>query len=197
MAGPNTSRLLVLGTLAGWGQMHGHQILRLVERSNAELWSTIRAGSIYGVLTRLEEEGLIHAVRTERQGRFPERTVYAISDAGRQAFEVLLNQGLQWVPTGNSDPFDVVLTVIPPDRFHMLVQSVGHRTAELRKYLDEFCKAERELYADPEIPRAAVMIVRHMIYRLRAELAWLADVEVMFPELEADFMRNQCNSAKE
>src|ERR687887_297968 len=42
----------------------------------------LAGGSIYDVLERLEEGGLVKAVRTSRQGRRPERTVYAITPDG-------------------------------------------------------------------------------------------------------------------
>ncbi|WP_192583656.1 PadR family transcriptional regulator [Streptomyces albicerus] len=187
MAVVNTSRLFVLGTLAEWGPMHGHQIFRLAERSSAELWSTIRASAIYGVLSRLDEEGLIEALRVERPGRFPERTVYGITEQGRGVFHELLSNALRWIPTGGSDPFDVALTVLPVTRFTELAESIEHRMSTLRRELTGFQDTEIELSADPNIPRAAVAIVRHMIHRLQCEIAWLTDLTDMLPELHQEF----------
>jgi DNA-binding PadR family transcriptional regulator len=71
-------RLLVLGLLVG-APLHGHQIRRAAELSRIEHWGGAKVGALYGMLHRLEAEGLIQPSRVERVGRRPERTVYRIS----------------------------------------------------------------------------------------------------------------------
>ena len=44
----------------------------------------VRPGSLYGALHRLAAEGLIEPLRTEQDGQFPARTVYAITSEGRR-----------------------------------------------------------------------------------------------------------------
>ena len=46
----------------------------------------VRAGSLYHTVERLHRLALIEPVETGREGRRPERTVYAITDAGRDEF---------------------------------------------------------------------------------------------------------------
>jgi hypothetical protein len=48
-----------------------------------------RAG-LYKTIARLERAGLVAVRQTERDQRFPERTVYELTDAGRR-------QGRQWL----------------------------------------------------------------------------------------------------
>jgi DNA-binding PadR family transcriptional regulator len=67
-------KLLVLVSLAG-GEKHGHAIL-LDVASFAGL--RMGPGTLYGAITRLEEEGLIEAMPTE--GR---RRPYRLSPSGR------------------------------------------------------------------------------------------------------------------
>src|SRR5437879_12920667 len=43
----------------------------------------LTGGSIYDTVERLEEGGFIQALETSREGRRPERTAYAITEAGR------------------------------------------------------------------------------------------------------------------
>jgi DNA-binding PadR family transcriptional regulator len=40
-------------------------------------------GSLYHTVARLAERGLITPVKTSREGRRPQRTIYAITEAGR------------------------------------------------------------------------------------------------------------------
>src|ERR1700747_2490667 len=79
----NLSRLMILGLLADRGPMHWHQIRRTAELTNAEGWGGITGGAIYAELRKLDGEGLIEAVREEKVGRRPARTVYQITAEGR------------------------------------------------------------------------------------------------------------------
>jgi DNA-binding PadR family transcriptional regulator len=53
-----------------------------------EVWRLLKVttGSLYHAIERLERDGLIEAVETNREGRRPERTIYQLTEAGRDAF---------------------------------------------------------------------------------------------------------------
>src|SRR6185503_13404400 len=88
--------------------MHGHKIRRAAQLDRTELWADVKPGSLYGALRRMAAEGVIEAVRTERVGNMPERTVYAITDEGRREFDVLRHGILS--DTGlRPDPVDLAL----------------------------------------------------------------------------------------
>jgi DNA-binding PadR family transcriptional regulator len=102
------SRLFILGMLARQGEMHGHQIRRAAQIDRTELWADIKPGALYGALHRMAAEGVIVPVRTEQEGNRPARTVYAITDEGREEFasyrdEVFRDARLR------PDPFDLAL----------------------------------------------------------------------------------------
>lgn len=69
---------------AARGPMHGHQIRNQAQSDRTEHWTEVKVGALYGALKRLAGEGLIAATRSERQGNFPERTVYEITPQGRE-----------------------------------------------------------------------------------------------------------------
>src|SRR6516225_578977 len=104
----NLSRLMILGLLADRGPMHGHQIRRAGELTNAEVWGGITGGAIYSELRKLGAEGLIRAVREEQVGRRPARTVYEITGEGRLELVVQRDAALD-VVFGSADPVSVVL----------------------------------------------------------------------------------------
>lgn len=79
----NTSRLL-LGMLHLMGEKTGYEIKAMVDDSTEFFWPA-SYGRIYPELRRLEEEGLVRG-RDEPQGGRP-RKLYALTDAGREAFE--------------------------------------------------------------------------------------------------------------
>src|SRR5215475_9323942 len=105
----NLTRLMALGTLARHGPRHGHEIRRIAEVTNVGEWGGVSVGALYRELRTMEGEGLIEAVRTEKVGRRPARTVYAITDAGRMELGMLREQAVRGMHWG-ADPLGVALS---------------------------------------------------------------------------------------
>src|ERR1700729_622857 len=122
----NLSRLMILGVLAERGPMHGHQIRRTAELTNAETWGGITGGALYAELRRLDGEGLIEPVREERVGRRPARTVYAITDEGRLELVIQREAALE-VIFGSADPVSVVLLFAGGDPADLAGQLAARR----------------------------------------------------------------------
>src|SRR5215469_16764088 len=99
----NLSRLMILGVLAERGPMHGHQIRRIAELTNTEVWGGITGGALYSELRKLDGDGLIEATREEQVGRRPARTVYQITDEGRLELIVQRDAAIE-VIFGSADP---------------------------------------------------------------------------------------------
>jgi DNA-binding PadR family transcriptional regulator len=66
--------------------MHPYEMHQLVRDRGTDFVIKVRAGSLYHAVERLATLSLIGPVETGRDGRRPERTVYAITDAGRDEF---------------------------------------------------------------------------------------------------------------
>lgn len=86
----SAARILILGILQFKAPAHGYEIRRELESWRAEQWAHIAYGSIYFALGKMAEEGLVEAVGTDQVGNRPARTLYTITDAGKQEFERLL-----------------------------------------------------------------------------------------------------------
>ena len=165
----SSSRLFVLTTLAERGPMHGHQMRLQAAEDRTEQWADIRPGALYGVLSRLEREGLVAEVRTERQGNYPERTVYEITADGRRALETLRDQMLRAVVLAN-DPFDLALAHAGKVTEETLREIVQARLLELNAGL---ARAESQLSAAlPWLSEAEHAVCEHQIDRLRTEIRW-------------------------
>src|SRR4051794_9520990 len=104
----NPGRLLVLGLLAG-GPMHGHQIRRAAELAQIQRWENVKVGALYGMLKRLAAEGLIEPLRSEQEGSFPVRTVYAITGEGRDELALQRERALT-APDLRSRAVEIALT---------------------------------------------------------------------------------------
>ena len=74
--------------------MHPYEIRQTIRHRHIDEYVKVKGGSLYHTVERLVAEGLIEPVETERQGRRPERTVYAITEAGRDEFTDWLDDAL-------------------------------------------------------------------------------------------------------
>jgi DNA-binding PadR family transcriptional regulator len=161
----------VLGTLARFGPMHGHQLKRSIQTINVEAWSDVRAGSLYHALHQLAAEGMIELVQTERPGRLPARTVYRITPAGEAELELLRDRALAEVRP-SADPFDVALWVAAGLDAARLADVVRDRLATLRRQLADLAAERRSRVADGTIPAVGALLMAHGEARLEAEVRW-------------------------
>jgi DNA-binding PadR family transcriptional regulator len=167
--------LFVLGTLAQ-GLAHGHEIRRLAERMDVENWSETQVGSIYNALRRLDEEGLIEAVRTEQAGRRPERTIYTITNAGSQELASLQDQVLHDI-TLPPDPFDVALWISASPPTPSLAAAIDRRSQSLRELRNRLADERTRLTEAGYLPLVGQLLFRHGELRIEAELRWHAELE--------------------
>ena len=149
--------------------MHGHQMRLQAAEDRTEQWTDIKPGALYGTLTRLERESLVAEVRTERQGSYPERTVYEITAEGRRALEILRDQMLRTVAFGN-DPFDLALTHSGAISEESLRDIVQVRMLELNARLN--ASESRLSAALPWLSEAERVVCEHQVNRLRTEVTW-------------------------
>jgi DNA-binding PadR family transcriptional regulator len=78
-----TTEAAVLALLAIEGERSGYDLLKLVEKSIAHVWSPARSG-LYAVLPRVERTGLVRS-RHVRQKTRPDKQLYTITRAGLHA----------------------------------------------------------------------------------------------------------------
>jgi DNA-binding PadR family transcriptional regulator len=180
----SATRILVLGLLAVRGPMHGHQLRRVAEMINIESWGDVKVGALYGAIHRLEAEELIHPIRSEQEGRFPARTVYAITDEGRQELTILRSRALQEARLA-PDPFDVALTFVDAalDEAEPLL---AQRRAALAAQLDGMVSERERLESLGHLPRLSSLVFRHGETRLRAEIEYLDEIAPLLPAALAE-----------
>ena len=172
----NLSRLMILGLLAERGPMHGHQIRRTAELTNAEVWGGITGGALYAELRKLDAEGLAEAVRSEQVGRRPARTVYEITDRGRLELASQRDAALE-VVFGSADPVSVALLFASGADDSDLSERLAARRAKVAAQLDAMAGERERLTAQGILPPLAVSTFRRGELRLEAELRWHDEFE--------------------
>ena len=63
--------------------MHGYQIEQVIEARGMREWTDIGFSSIYYILNKLEQEGLVTSRLAQPEGRGPARKVYHPTEAGK------------------------------------------------------------------------------------------------------------------
>jgi DNA-binding PadR family transcriptional regulator len=173
---------MALGTLARYGPQHGHQIRRLADVTNVGEWGGVSVGALYRELRAMESEGLVEALRTEKVGRRPERTVYEITAVGQLELTTLREQAIKPLLSG-PDPLGVALTFAAD----------GMERGDLRRML----RARREMLAiggaevaaDLERLRArgvldvfAAAIMRRYVLAIEAEVRWHDELDALLED---------------
>jgi DNA-binding PadR family transcriptional regulator len=159
--------------------MHPYEMAQTL-RSRAKHESVrLNYGSLYGVVESLDKQGLIRAVETSRQGRRPQRTVYAITDAGQTEMYDWLAE-LVSVPVKEFPQYEAALSFLPglpPDEAAPLLRQ---RCAALEVRLDQL-QAALEVATKRGLPRLFSIESEYEAAVLQTELeftrALVADIE--------------------
>ncbi len=178
----NLLALAILALLATGRPMHPYEIASMLRRTGKERDMNIKWGSFYTVVQNLEKYGLIEATGSDRDGRRPERTVYAITPAGRDELVDWLRE-LVAVPEGTFPRFEAalsVLGVLPPDEVIPLLQTrVAALEGSIVEYRGEIAQST------PHLPRIFLLETEYTVAMLEAEAAW---VRSLLAELVGDTM---------
>lgn len=172
----NLLGLAVLSTVTA-KPMHPYEMASLMRARGKDRDMDIKWGSLYTVVGNLEKHGFLAVEGSAREGARPERTVYGITDAGRDELADWVRE-LIGVPERERPRFEAGLSVLGalgPDEVAAL----------LRGRLDAM---ERELAADraalegeKEVPRLFLLEAEYDLAMRRAEADWvrglLAEIE--------------------
>ena len=92
--------------------MHPYEVAQTLRHRAKQESVRLNYGSLYGVVDSLEKKGLIKATGTVREGKRPERTVYAITDDGSREMDDWLTE-LIGVPAKEYPAFMAGLSFLP------------------------------------------------------------------------------------
>ncbi|MDM7830752.1 PadR family transcriptional regulator [Cellulomonas edaphi] len=162
--------VLVLGLLHEQ-PMHPYQAYQaLVERGDNRL-VRVNPGAVYHGVERLERDGLVEVVGTEREGRRPERTTYRLTGAGREAFAVRLRSLL-----GDDHPAYPLFAVGLAEAHELPAATVVQELRRRREREDARRAALQARHTEAlshGLPRRYALDVERDIALLVAEVAWL------------------------
>jgi DNA-binding PadR family transcriptional regulator len=173
----NPLALAVLGLL-GERPMHPYEMATTLRARAKEESIKLNYGSLYSVVESLVRHDLIEAAETVRDGRRPERTVYAITERGRTEFADWLSELIS-VPVKEFTQFEAALSMLPglpPDVVADLLRLRVHR---LGMEVDAGESALRRT-AEGGLPRLFSIEFEYRLNQLTAELRF---VEALLAEV--------------
>jgi DNA-binding PadR family transcriptional regulator len=184
--------LVILGFLRG-RPLYGYEIKQMIEHVMGD-WTNIAFGSIYFALKKLAEEKFVEKVGTEQEGGRPSRTIYQITDAGREEFMRLLRKMWDTVERQTFD-FDIGLSFmssLPLDEAKGYLQKRVTHLEHTLQYLEAH-QAEELADTDHVPTHLASTVFDHHRRHLQVELDWtrelLQNVEQGIYDDELDWMR--------
>ena len=149
--------------------MHAYRMQQLIrEREKQDVVNVAQRNSIYQTIERLRRDELIRVAETRREEGRPERTVYALTPAGRRTLDGWLADALA-TPAREFPEFPTALSflpILPPEEAaRRLDERAGAIEARLR---------EREAALSAvELPRLFLVEDEYQLTVLRAELDWV------------------------
>jgi DNA-binding PadR family transcriptional regulator len=166
----NPLALAVLSCL--WQRpMYPYEITTTLREQGKEDSIRLNFGSLYAVIKSLEKHGFIEATRSEREGNRPERTVYAITDAGRAESDDWLRELIEQ-PANEYPAIETALSLIT-----ILQPSVALGLLRRRiELLDADIADREESLTTPEIqalPELFMIEFSYKVAMLRAERAFI------------------------
>ena len=143
MAPRKRSNLLALAVLSLLTErpMHPYEMAALMRERGLATTVKLNFGALYSVIETLHHVGMIVPMETQRQGRHPERTIYANSEAGRAEFfdwlrDLISTPAIEYTQfvaglalIAHLSPIEAVALL--EDRIHTLSEKIQEQHSEL------------------------------------------------------------------
>ena len=170
---PSTIALAVLALLYE-APMHPYRMQQLIkERGKDEVINVRQRASLYQTIDRLLRAKLIAVRETAREERWPERTIYELTEAGREAIILWMREMLA-TPAREFPDFPAALAYLPMLAPEDARAQLDRRADALAAELD---RIDAELgRAAGAIPRLFLVEMEYLRAMLHAELAWVRSI---------------------
>jgi len=160
--------------------LHPYEMRHRIRVQEIDRVIKVTHGTLYSTVDRLAATGLIEPVETSRDGRRPERTVYEITELGRDQLLDALRDGLMRA-TPDYPRLAMCLTFasqLDPDEVALLLErrcvEAEANLSRMNTALDASLKSlSNQQY---QLPRIHLIEVEYLIATQRAELDWLRTI---------------------
>jgi DNA-binding PadR family transcriptional regulator len=173
--------------------MHPYEMRTMMRERGHERAFRLKEASLYDTVERLAAHGFIEPVEVNREGRRPERTVYAITEPGRDELLLWLTE-LTSEPAPEYPPLGAALMFIYALGREGAITALTYRARALEAEVAKADAYRRAVAAEsPDFPRIFGIEDEYAQAMRRAELEWvrhtvaeLRDGSLPWPALPAD-----------
>ncbi len=154
--------------------MHPYEMVSTMRERGKHESVRLRYSSLYSLVETLQREGLISPLETVRQGRRPERTVYGLTEAGREEFLGWLRQ-LLGEPAKEYTQFAAGLSfmpALPPAEAVALLK----KRARLLEEEVEGMRSRMDEVMEQGVARLFLVESEHELILREAELLWVREL---------------------
>jgi DNA-binding PadR family transcriptional regulator len=164
------ANLMALAALATVAQrpMHRYEMASVMRARGKDRDMDIKWGSLYTVVQNLERNGYLEPIGVTRQGGRPERTVYQITDAGRDEL-VAWTRELIAEPEAEHTRFLAGLSVLAVLTPQDVIDLLRRRLARLTQSVDSLTA---QLAEASDVPRLFLIEDEYRIAMTLAEANW-------------------------
>jgi DNA-binding PadR family transcriptional regulator len=168
---PRTPLALAVMNLLMERPMHPYEMKSTMKERGHDQVIRLKGGSIYDTVERLEEGGFIRAQAPSREGRRPERTVYAITETGREEIMGWLAELLSQ-PVNDYPQFAGALAFVAALDKDEVMRLLKLRIALLDS---QIVGGEQQLknFVEMGLPRLFLVEGEYAVAMKRAELEWV------------------------
>jgi DNA-binding PadR family transcriptional regulator len=150
--------------------MHPYRMQQLIrQRGKDKVVNVQRRASLYQTIGQLQRAGLITVQETARDENRPERTIYAVTDAGIKTTETWMREMLS-TPGEEFPEFPAAVSFLPLLTPEDARQQLEHRAAALR---DRIAQIDEEIRSAGAFPRLFLLEYELLRTTTEAELKWV------------------------
>jgi DNA-binding PadR family transcriptional regulator len=163
--------LVILGLVAEEPK-YGYQIEQDIIQRGMREWTEIGFSSIYYILNKLEDRGLLSSEK-HTGGDRPARKIYTLTDSGRLEYRRTVRMRLT-TPRPRTDDFDLGLANLLALERPELLQALSSHQTMLKEKLEQV-RIKYELDGGDRLNLPAYELFNHSMAILKAELDWIND----------------------
>lgn len=171
---PTNLLALAILSLLNEKPMHPYEIGSIMRERKLSDTIKLNTGSLYAVIDALLQGGWIEPVATEREGRHPERTVYAVTEEGKAFFTEWLCSLLRQ-PAKEYPQFAAALAFLGHLTPNEVKQLLEQRLQKLHDYIAAMQDSMKSLL-ESGIDRLFLIETEYNIAMGEAERDWIVSV---------------------
>jgi DNA-binding PadR family transcriptional regulator len=166
----NTLALAVLGLLQE-RPMHPYEMASTLRERHKDSSFKVNSGSLYDTVEALARHGWIAPVETGRDGRRPERTVYAPTELGQREFVGWIDELIR-TPVAEYPKFMAAVSYLGALGPDGAVNALAERAGHLGQRIDQTKAVLADTVGSGAVPRLFMIEVECALHAWEAELAW-------------------------